>query len=143
MANNDLNRTMIVGRLTRDIELKETSGGAKYCNFSIANNQEIYKKDADNIKKVGFYDCQAWGHLAELVAKYLVKGKRIGIDGKLDFSEWTNSEGKKCSQVKIKVENIQFLDSRSDSVQSPQSNADQVQDGFMGAQVMSDSDIPF
>ncbi|MES0491425.1 MAG: single-stranded DNA-binding protein [Leptospirales bacterium] len=109
---NDLNRVLLVGRLTRDPELKSTNSGAYLCRFSLASNRTIYQKDAENREEVGFFDCTAWGKLAEVISKYARKGVRVGIDGSLRWSSWEGNEGKKQSKVDIHVENFQFLDSK-------------------------------
>ena len=110
---NDINRVVLVGRLTRDPELKETSNGKIFCKFSIASNKTIWRQDQPAEDKVGFYECIAWGKTGEIIAKYCQKGKKIGIDGSLDFNQWENAEGKKMSRVEIYVDQFQFLDSKS------------------------------
>ena len=117
---NDINKTILVGRLTRDPELKNTAGGSSLCNFTLASNHTQFVKDGENIDHVGFFDCVAWGKLAEIIAKYAVKGQRVGIDGALRFSSWENAEGRKQSRVTINVENFQFLDSKKSGEQPEQ-----------------------
>ncbi len=134
----DLNRVLLVGRLVRDPELKSTNSGSMFCRFTLASNWPNFKRDTDNKVDVGFFDCVAWGKVADIVAKYVNKGERIGIDGALRFSSWENSEGKKMSKVEIKVDNIQFLESKKQSADEPQESTSQ-SDMSMGAT----SDIPF
>lgn len=110
---SDINRVILVGRLTRDPELKTTSGGSFYCRFSLASNRSFYKKETnETVDEAGFFDCVAWGKLAEVISKYVTKGRRIGIDGSLRFNSWEDSEGKRQSKVNIYVENFQFLESK-------------------------------
>jgi len=107
---NDTNRLVIIGRLTREVELKSLPSGSYVSNFSIAVNRVIPQKDADNKEEVSFFNCVAFGKLAEVIAKYAVKGKRVGIDGRIQQQRWKDQDGKERSDVKIIVENFQFLD---------------------------------
>lgn len=145
---NDINRVILVGRLTRDPELRSTNNGSYLCRFTLASNRTIFQKDGENKEEVGFFDCVAWGKLAEVISKYSQKGRRVGIDGALRFSAWDNAEGKRQSKVEVFVENFQFLDAKGQSDNTTTSAAD------MGSQEksapLSDSfaepfndDIPF
>jgi len=109
---NDINRVILVGRLTRDPELKSTNSGSYLCRFTLASNRTIFQKDGENKEEVGFFDCVAWGKLAEVISKYSQKGRRVGVDGSLRFSAWDNAEGKRQSKVEVFVENFQFLDAK-------------------------------
>lgn len=107
---NDLNRVVIIGRLTREPDLKSTSGGVNFCRFSIASNRSV--KTGDVYKdEAGFFDCVAWGKTAESVQRFFSKGSRIIIDGSLRWSSW-ESEGQKRSKVEIFVESFNFGDSK-------------------------------
>lgn len=147
---NDLNRVVLVGRLTRDPELRSTNSGSYLCRFSLASNRTIFQKDAENREEVGFFDCVAWGKLAEVISKYTQKGRRVAVDGSLRYSSWENTEGKRQSKVEIFVENFQFLDSKesmdqhgtptgahaNESHQAPQNATDGFDETFS-------DDIPF
>ena len=109
---SDLNRVLLVGRLTRDPELRSTPTGSVVCRFSIASNRSYSNKEGERKEEVGYFDCSAWGKLGEIISKYVVKGRRIGLDGYLRWSQWENQEGKKQSKIEITVDNFQFLDSR-------------------------------
>ena len=124
----DINRVVIVGRLTRESELKQTTSGKSLCKFSIAVSG--YKDE------VGFFDCIAWGTTAETIAKYVQKGKRIGIDGSLKFSSWV-TDNKRQSKVEINVDTFQFLDSKQ--TDSP----DKVGELTFSKESMTDDDIAF
>ncbi len=148
---NDLNKVFLIGRLTRDPELRSTASGSYLCRFSLASNRAYYKKDSEELQEeVGFFDCVSWGKQAEVISKYLKKGRRVGVDGHLRWSQWENQEGKKQSKVEITVENFQFLDPKS-NMESPQQN---IQEGSQEAQptptemnkeldAINDDDIPF
>ena len=98
----DINKIIIVGRITAGLELKETQNN-KLCNFTIANNQ---RKD-----QVNFIDCTAWGVLAELLCQYCHKGSQVAIEGRLQQDRW-EKDGKAQSKIKVVCDSIQFLGSK-------------------------------
>ena len=136
--SNDINRVILIGRLTRPPELKSTNSGAYFCRFSLASNRSIYNKQSgENRDEVGFFDCVAWGKGGEAIHKYLDKGRRICVEGSLRWSSWEGTDGKKQSKVEIHVEGFQFLDAKP---QGEQSSEPQGAATFCG---MGDEDIPF
>jgi single-strand DNA-binding protein len=103
----DLNRVVLVGRLTRDAELKSLSSGQAVCKFSIAVNRSI--KSGDEWKdEPSFFDIVLWGKRGEALHRYLVKGKTIGVDGELRQDRW-QQDGQNRSKVEIVATNIQLL----------------------------------
>ena len=106
---NDINKVILVGRCTRDPELKSTPQGKHLCRFSLASN-ESYTINGEKKESVNYVDCIIWGKAAEIISKYLTKGKRVAVDGKLKYSSWDNAEGKRQSKLEIMVDNFQFLD---------------------------------
>jgi single-strand DNA-binding protein len=111
---SDLNRVMLVGRLTRDPEVRYTSGGMPIVNMGLASNYR--QKDSASgewVEKPNFFDVVGFGDRFEKLASNLEKGRRIGIDGTLRWSSW-ETDGQKRSKVEIIADNIQFLDSKSD-----------------------------
>ncbi|MBL8019696.1 MAG: single-stranded DNA-binding protein [Leptospirales bacterium] len=110
---SDLNRVVLVGRLTRDPELKSVGSGSTLCKFGIANNRS-YTTGGDKRDEVNFFNCTAWGKQAEILGQYARKGKQLAIEGRLQYRSWDGSDGKKQSAVDIIVENFQFLGSRDD-----------------------------
>ena len=149
LVANDLNRVLLIGRLTRDPELRSTNSGTMFCRFSIASNRSYYKKEGDVQEYVGYFECVAWGKLSEIISKYLSKGKRIGVDGSLRWSQWENQEGKKQSKIEIHVENFQFLEPRGSSHSDSEGSQTQVPESSQnvevpaGSDIMNDDDIPF
>lgn len=113
----DINRTVLIGRLVRDPELKSTNGGTYFCRFTLAANHSQKKQDGSYEDKAGFFDCVAWGKQAEAVHKYVSKGQRLLVEGSLRWSSWEH-EGKKHSKVEINVETFNFIERKADS-QSP------------------------
>jgi single-strand DNA-binding protein len=107
----DINHVVLVGRLTRDAELKYTAGGQAVCKFSIAVNRN--KKSGDQwVDEASFFDVTLWGRQGEAVNQYLVKGKQVGIDGELRQDRW-EQDGQKRSKVEIVANNLQLLGSGS------------------------------
>ena len=108
---SDLNRVIIIGRLTKSPELKSTNGGNYFCRFSIASNYSHKKQDGSYEDKPGFFDCICWGKQAETIHKYVSKGHRLAIEGRLSWSSWEH-EGKTRSKIEIVVEQFNFLEKR-------------------------------
>lgn len=104
---NDLNRVLLIGRLTRDPEIK-TLSNTSVCNFSIANNR-VYTANGEKREETHFFDCEVWGKLADVLKQYATKGKQIAIEGRLQQQIWDAPDGKKNSKIKIRVENFQLL----------------------------------
>lgn len=109
----DLNQVIITGRFGKDPEVKTTSSGKAYVNFSIANNQG-YKDAAGNyVDKTNWIDCVAWDALAEkVIGKHCVKGTKCTIVGMLDTSSWTDSDGNNRHSTKVKVNEFYFADTK-------------------------------
>lgn len=105
---SDLNKIIIVGRLTRDPELRYTPAGTAVCSFSLANSK-TYTQAGEKKEQTSYFDCIAWSKLGELIAEYCKKGKQIAVEGRLQQRRWDDSEGNKKSKIEIVVENFQFL----------------------------------
>lgn len=129
----EINRVIIIANTTRDVELKSTPSGASVANFSIASNRK-YKAGDETKEEVSYFDCVVWGKLAELCEKYVKKGDRVGIEGRLQQRRW-ETDGKKSSKVEIVVENVQFLSNKNKSQVGDNSSS--------GDNPFSDEDIPF
>jgi single-strand DNA-binding protein len=143
----DINRVTIVGRLTRDPELRQLPGGTSVLQLGVAVNGR-QRDDAGNwTDKPNFFDVKVFGNQADMLANHLSKGRRIGVDGRLDWSSWEAQDGGKRSKVEIVAQSVQFLDSRNDGGdasgggnQFVPAGASQGSDAdFSGA----DDDIPF
>ncbi len=109
----DLNRITLIGRLTKEPELRYTQGGAAIGNFSIANNRNYTTNTGDKKEEVSYFDCVAWGKLGEIIVEHCKKGRRIAIEGRLQQRRWEDKEGGKRSKIEIIVDNFQFLDAKS------------------------------
>ena len=109
----DLNHVVLIGRLTRDAELKYTAGGQSVCKFSIAVNRR--KKNGDQWEdEANFFDIVVWGRQGESLHPYLVKGKMVGVDGELRQDRW-QQDGQNRSKVEIVTNYLQLLGGGSSS----------------------------
>ncbi|MDR1909618.1 MAG: single-stranded DNA-binding protein [Spirochaetaceae bacterium] len=103
----DINHVVLVGRLTRDAELKYTAGGQAVCKFSVAVNRR--KKSGEQwVDEANFFDIVLWGRQGEALNQYLVKGKLVGVDGELRQDRW-EQDGQNRSKVEIVAANLQLL----------------------------------
>ena len=108
MAN--FNKVMLMGNLTRDIELKVLpQGNQTVGNFGIAMNRKFKSASGEEREEVTFVDCEAWGRTAEIMKQYLSKGRPVFIEGRLKLDQWEDKEGKKQSRLRVVVENFQFI----------------------------------
>ena len=104
----DVNHVVLIGRLTRDAELKYTNTGFAVSKLSIAVNR-WKKSDAGGTEEVSYFDIDLWGKTAETLNQYLVKGKQIAVQGELRQNRWEQDDGQKRSRVVISANNIQLL----------------------------------
>jgi single-strand DNA-binding protein len=105
----DINHVVLVGRVTRDAELRYTAAGTALCNFSIAVNRRVKKGD-QWLDEASFFDLTLWDKQAENLNKYLVKGTQVAIQGELRQDRW-EKDGQKFSKIQVFVENLQLLGS--------------------------------
>lgn len=114
-----MNKITLIGRLTKDPELKATQSGKKLTVFTLAV-QKNYKKDVEN--NVDFLPCVAWEGTAETIAKYVKKGHRIGIEGRLETSRHETEEGKKYTNYFVTVTEFDFLEPK-EKEEEPENDA--------------------
>lgn len=105
-----LNRTIMMGRLTRDPELRHTQSGTAVCSFSIACDQDF--KNATGERETDFFDCVAWRQTAEFVSKYFSKGRMAVVEGRLQNRDWTDKEGNKRRSTEVIASSVYFGDSK-------------------------------
>lgn len=101
-----MNRCVLVGRLTKNPELRHTSNNVAVCSFTIAINRPFGENEAD------FIDCQTWRVQAENLAKYMKKGSMIGIDGRIQSRSYNNKEGKTVYTTEVIADVVQFLEKK-------------------------------
>lgn len=109
MAN--LNRVLLIGRLTRDPEQRTIQSGNTVCSFGLAVNRTYTRRDSgEKVEETTFVDCEAWGRSAETITRYVSKGRQLFVEGRLKFDSWER-DGQRRSKLSVVVENFQFLDS--------------------------------
>ena len=138
-----MNQVLLIGRLTKDPELKYSQSGKAFCRFSIAVTKEFNRNETD------FFDCVAWNKTAEIIAEYMRKGKKIAIQGRLETGSY-EKEGRNIKTYSIIVDKFEFVDSAggqgqqqsssysSQRTQSKETFADNDND-----EIMDDDDFPF
>lgn len=110
MSYANINRVVLVGRLTADPELRVLSSGTSVCNLRLACNGLRKGQDGEYVEKPNFFGVKLYGPGADAVNRYMSRGRRVGIDGRLDWREWETPEGGKRQAVEIVADTIQFLD---------------------------------
>lgn len=104
------NKVILMGNLTRDIEVRTTPGGQSVANFSLAVSRSWKGNDGSQQEAVGYFDCVAWGKAGEIMAQYLNKGSAVLVSGRLDQRSWEDKEsGQKRSKVEVVVEDFNFV----------------------------------
>jgi len=148
-----MNKVILMGRLTRDPEMRQTTGGIQVCSFSIAVNRRFAKDGAQN---TDFINCTAWRQQAEFICKYFHKGAMIAVVGSLQTRTWENQEGKRQYSTDVVVEEVHFTGSKQESGQGGSGDYQMVQPApstdntfgdidSMGFQTIegSEDDLPF
>ena len=111
-----LNRIVLMGRLTRDPELRRTQSGTAVTSFSIACDRDFRSQGGE--KETDFIDIVAWRGTAEFVSKYFTKGRMAIVEGRLQIRDWTDNNGSKRRSAEVIADNIYFGDSKRDSAPS-------------------------
>ena len=110
----DLNRVTLVGRLTRDPELRHSGGGDAICSMRLAVSSRSRDETGNWGDRSNYFDVTVFGRQAETASTYLAKGRRIGVDGRLSWREWQAQDGTKRQSVEVIANDIFFLDSRGE-----------------------------
>lgn len=111
-----LNHIVIMGRLTRDPELRRTSNGVAVASFTLAVDRDFSGKDGAE-KETDFVDCVAWRQTGEFVSKYFDKGRMAVVSGRLQIRNWTDKDGNKRRTAEIVADNVYFGDSKKEQTE--------------------------
>ncbi|MDR2030458.1 MAG: single-stranded DNA-binding protein [Puniceicoccales bacterium] len=106
-----LNKVFLLGNLTRDPELRTTAGGTPVCRFTLAVNRQSRNGDGSVREEVVFVEVDSFGKQAEAIARYMVKGRAILIEGRLRLDQWESQNGEKRSRLMVVTESFQFMSS--------------------------------
>ena len=135
-----MNHVSLVGRLTADPQIKQTSAGISTATFTVAVDKK-YNKDKE--READFIRCKAWRGTAEFISKYFFKGQKIGILGRIETGSYTDNDGKKVYTTEVIAEDVEFVERRqesytgNDEMQSAESQTDTRVD------TDADLDLPF
>lgn len=133
-----MNRANLIGRLTKDIDLRYTQGGMAIGRFTLAINRKLTKEkrqeaEANNQPTADFINCIAFGKTAETLSNYVGKGNQLGIEGHIQTGSYENKEGQRIYTTDVIVDGFTFIDSRQDT--QPSTDSDFIP--------VNNDDIPF
>lgn len=139
-----INRVIISGNLTRDPELRSTASGMPVLGFGIAVNDRRKNQQTGEWEDYpNFVDCTMFGSRAESLSRYLSKGSKVAIEGKLRYSQW-EKDGQKRNKIEVIVDELEFMSSRNDGGMSSQSQSQSAAAPIVDASSsIYDEDIPF
>ena len=141
-----LNRIILMGRLTRDPELRQTQSGASVANFSLAVDRDFKDKQTGE-KTTDFIDIVAWRSSAEFVSRFFTKGRMAVVEGRLQLRDWTDKDGNKRRTAEVLAEHVYFGDSKRDAESGGAYTLPPVEPGSGGAEFAEltedDGELPF
>ena len=105
-----MNKVFLIGNLTRDPELSETAGGVPVCHFSIAVNRNYSSQEGE--RQTDYFNCTAWRAMAETIARYTKKGKKVAVVGSVQLRNYEDNQGVKRTAVDIIAQDVEFLSPR-------------------------------
>ena len=137
-----INKAILVGRLGADPEVRYTPDGAMVTNFRIATDEQWKDKNGEKVQKTEWHKIVTFGKLAEICGKYLVKGKLVYLEGRIQTRSWDDKEGVKHYMTEIVASNMQMLDSKGQrSAETPLGEPSHAPSG--GDAFMPEDDVPF
>jgi len=144
---SSLNRVMLIGRLTRDPEMRYTPSGQPVTSFSIATNRYASGPDGERREFTDYHNVVAWNigkrNLAELVANYLKKGSLVYVEGRLQTRTWEGQDGQKRRATEVVANDVQFLETRSAAPVAPGAGDEAPVADEGGVRDVDPDDIPF
>ncbi len=140
-----LNKVILMGRFTRDPELRSTPQGISTCSFSIAVDRNFVRQGEE--RKADFINCVAWRQTAEFISKYFKKGSMVALEGSIQTRTWDDQDGKKRYATDVVVSQVYFAESKRDSQPAGEESFSQVSDfGTLPEPISpmgTDDDLPF
>ena len=139
-----MNSVQLMGRLTRDPEIRYTNGGTSFAKFSLAVDRRFKQEGGPT---ADFINCTAFGKTAEFIEKYFSKGKMLALNGRIQTGNYTNNDGQKIYTTDVIVENVEFCGGRSDGMRdnddSSSINTNLDENGFMSIPDGIEEELPF
>lgn len=143
MANFNMNKVILGGRLTNDVELKTTPNGVSVATFSLAVNRKV---GAGKEAQTDFINCQAWRGTAEFISKYFRKGSSLCVVGSIQTRSWTDKDGAKRYATEVIVDEAMFVDSKSDNAPAQTPPPSYMPEAYAAPkmeEIADDDDLPF
>lgn len=131
-----MNKVILIGRLTRDPEIRTAQDGLTIARYSLAIDRQTKEKQAD------FFRCVTFGKNAEFVERYLKKGTKVAVTGRLQSGSYTDRDGRKVYTVEVVTENHEFVESKAEAERNEQ-QIETSADGFMNIPDGIDEELPF
>ena len=135
-----MNKVELVGRLTRDVEIRTTESGTVTARFSIAVSRRF--KNAEGVYEADFINCVAFGKTAEFIGKYFSKGSMIGVTGRIQTGNYTNKDGLKVYTTDVVIEECEFVTGKSDNNNTIKSE-DPITPDFVDVPADTDEELPW
>ena len=141
-----LNHIVLMGRLTRDPELRHTQQGTSVASFSLAVERDFSSRDGGQ-KATDYIDIVAWRSTADFVSKYFTKGQLVAVSGRLQIRDWTDRDGGKRRSAEVVADNVYFAESKRNRDSAPDSDYSNsysvppIEQGF--TQLEDDGELPF
>lgn len=132
-----LNKILLMGRLTRDPQLRRINNGMAVVSFTLAVDRDFKSQSGE--KETDFIDIVAWRNTAEFVSKYFTKGRMAVVEGRLQVRDWTDKNGGRRRSSEVVADNVYFGDSKKDAEMPAQSNSS----GGAFSEVEDDGELPF
>ena len=137
-----LNQITIMGRLTRDPELRRTGSGVAVASFTLAVDRDYSGKDGSE-KETDFIDCVAWRGTGEFVEKHFSKGQMAVVSGRLQIRGWTDKDGNKRRTAEVVADNVYFGEAKREAEPAPEKAGTEDYNTLMERILVSDYDLPF
>lgn len=131
-----MNKAILIGRLTADPELKQTSGGTSVTRFTLAVSRRFVKEGG---QEADFINCTAWGKTAEFVSKYFRKGQKMATVGRIEVTSWQDDKSEKHYNTSVTVEEVEFCEKKSEAAQTNTTNAEKDEFEAMGFAELDDT----
>ena len=140
-----INRIVLVGRLTRDPELRNTNSGNAVCTFTLAVDNRM--KNPDGSKSASFITCVVFSQQAENVSQFVRKGSLVGVEGRLNQRSYDRKDGTKASVIEVICDSVQFLEPKAERGEAPAATFNDVpaveDDNHLDSIDIADDDLPF
>ncbi len=136
-----INRVVLVGRLTRDPELRALPSGRSVCALRIACNSARRDADGALAERPNYFDVSVYGAPGESVSRYMRRGSRIGVDGRLDWREWETADQERRQSVSVIADTVQFLDGPGERERLDGSDADGAQGAELGHEGLAEAEL--